>query len=67
MFRTPSVQLKHQRAAVFAAALIGAAASILAMMSGCGPNDVIADNCPDAGKDDGGDDGGVGGSDSSCK
>ncbi len=69
---TASKQRKWQSATIFTAVLVGAAASIAAMASGCGPNQAILNNvdCPDAGTPDGGDagEGGGGGlNDPNCK
>lgn len=60
MRRTTSKQLEWQSATIFTAVLIGAAASIAAMSSGCDGNEVILNNCPDAGASHG-DDAGKGG------
>lgn len=61
-------QSKWQSVPILVLALIGAAVSIAAIASGCGPNDVTIYNCLDAGTPDGGDAGnGGGGGDSFCK
>ena len=61
MRRTASKQLRWQSATIFTAVLVGAASSIAAMASGCGPNEIILNNCPDAGAPQGGDAGKGGG------
>jgi hypothetical protein len=68
MRSTRSKQSKWRNPTTFLAVLIGAAALITPLASGCGPNDIISYTCPDAGAD-GGDagDGGAGGSNPLCK
>ena len=58
MSKADSKKWKWQSATIFATVLIGAVASIVASAGGCGPNDILINNCPDSGASDGGDGGG---------
>ena len=59
MRRGASIDSKWKSVILFAALLVGAAASSVTTASGCGPNDIIIHDCLDSGAPDGG--GGAGG------
>lgn len=61
MRRAAPRQWKWRGAAILTAMLVGAATSTSMAVSGCGPNEVILNDCVDAGASDGGDSGDGGG------
>jgi hypothetical protein len=66
MRQTASKQYKWKSVVLITAVLVGVAVALAAMVSGCGPNDVIILDCPDAASPDSGD-AGQGGGDPDCK
>lgn len=67
MRTTASKRTKWQSTTLFAAMLAISVATIATTSSGCGPNDVVIHDCPDAGMEDGGSGGQGGSGGSNCK
>ena len=61
MHYTASKQWKWRSATIFTAVLVGVGSSIVVIASGCEPNIITLNDCPDAGVQDGGDAGQGGG------